>query len=275
MIDRNVSSECSDGARLCPVCGGECGTLDRVDLNKSCEESKGRALPRAGTLVEYLLCAGCGFCFAPVLCRWTIEEFSERIYNEHYEYVDPDYAVTRPSANAADLIHWFGASPPAIAHLDYGGGYGLLSDFLRDSGWNSASYDPFFDRSTPVADLARFDLITAYEVFEHVPERQQAWRRSRQTTQTGGNCDFQHRAFRRLYHGREAVDLVVRRAPERTYQSVFPPASDCLGQNSDSTSAPTRPDCTRSGERPRFGLRVGFLSPRSQRNQFGGRQLTI
>jgi SAM-dependent methyltransferase len=159
-----------DDERLCPVCRGECGTLDRVDFNKSCEESRGRALRPAGILVEYALCTRCGFCFAPALCRWTLDEFAERIYNDQYEHVDPDCVVARPSANASDLQHWFGARRAEIAHLDYGGGHGLLSDFMRDSGWNSVSYDPFFDRGTPVSALGRFDLITAYEVFEHVPD---------------------------------------------------------------------------------------------------------
>ena len=167
---RSKAAARSDAACPCPVCGTGCRPLDRVDLNKSCEETKGRVLPPSGILVEYVFCEGCGFCFAPVLCLWTLDEFSERIYNEQYEFVDPDYVVARPTGNAADLVRWFGERGSAMAHLDYGGGHGLLSDFLRDSGWNSRSYDPYFDRSTPVANLGKFDLITAYEVFEHVPD---------------------------------------------------------------------------------------------------------
>ncbi len=45
-----------------------------------------------------------------------------------------------------------------------------MSDMLRDSGWQSTSYDPFVDGEVSLAELGKFDLVTAYEVFEHVPD---------------------------------------------------------------------------------------------------------
>jgi SAM-dependent methyltransferase len=141
-----------------------------VDLNKSCEESRGRFLPLAGVPVYYLVCGKCGFAFAPELYGWTLEEFSSRIYNDEYVLVDPDYIEARPRANAEHLQSLIGDKGRSLRHLDYGGGHGLLSDLLRDSGWQSMSYDPFVDREVSVADLGKFDLITAYEVFEHVPD---------------------------------------------------------------------------------------------------------
>src|ERR1700757_4175395 len=65
----------------CPVCGASCRLLDSVDFNKSCEEQRGVFLPRANVTVRYLLCSGCGFCFAPDICAWPPEEFERRIYN--------------------------------------------------------------------------------------------------------------------------------------------------------------------------------------------------
>lgn len=158
------------GTNACPVCEGNALLLDVVDFNKSCEELRGRFLPLAGVPVYYALCERCGFCFAPELYRWTLDEFSERIYNDDYVLVDPDYLDVRPSINADHLRKLIGSRSSAIRHLDYGGGHGLLSDLLRDSGWDSSSYDPFVDRTITVKDLGRFDLITAYEVFEHVPD---------------------------------------------------------------------------------------------------------
>ena len=154
----------------CPVCNGACTLLDVVDLNKSCEEVRGNFLPLSGVPVYYVRCGSCGFTFAPDMHRWSLEEFSERIYNDEYLKVDPEYLSGRPTVNAEHLMRLVGDGGRALRHLDYGGGHGLLSDLLRDSGWNSSSYDPFVDRDTALAELGQFDLITAYEVFEHVPD---------------------------------------------------------------------------------------------------------
>jgi SAM-dependent methyltransferase len=47
---------------------------------------------------------------------------------------------------------------------------GLMSDLLQGAGWNSRSYDPFVDVDVSLDDLGKFDLITSFEVFEHVPD---------------------------------------------------------------------------------------------------------
>ena len=48
----------------------------------------------------------------------------------------------------------------------------MLFRSLCEAGWNSASYDPLADKSIDPAQLGRFDLISAFEVFEHVPDVQ-------------------------------------------------------------------------------------------------------
>jgi hypothetical protein len=156
--------------RPCPICDAPSASLDVVDFNKSCEESRGIYLPLSGIPIYYSLCDRCGFCFAPEMYQWTLEEFEHKVYNESYVDVDPDYLHKRPSVNAGAMVNMFGKSGTGISHLDYGGGHGLLSDLLRDSGWNSASYDPFVDRATQVGQLGKHNLITAFEVFEHVPD---------------------------------------------------------------------------------------------------------
>jgi len=159
-----------DNTLHCPVCDGACSLLDSVDFNKSCEELRGKYLERSGTPVYYALCHNCGFCYAPEIAAWPLEEFEEKIYNDQYAAVDPDYLETRPRANAANLISMFGNCSHAIRHLDYGGGNGLLSQLLNESQWQSVSYDPFVNRNTTIDQLGKFDLITAFEVFEHVPD---------------------------------------------------------------------------------------------------------
>lgn len=154
----------------CPVCGRESTLLDVVDLNKSCEEPNGKFLALSGIPVYYALCGNCNFCFAPEICAWPLEEFEEKIYNNEYIFVDPDYIEARPIANAQAMISIFGKLPHEIKHLDYGGGNGALAKELEKSGWNSTSYDPFVDKGTRIDQLGKFDLITAFEVFEHVPD---------------------------------------------------------------------------------------------------------
>jgi SAM-dependent methyltransferase len=43
---------------------------------------------------------------------------------------------------------------------------------LRESHWNSTSYDPFVDKNRTLCELGKFELVTAFEVFEHVPDVQ-------------------------------------------------------------------------------------------------------
>lgn len=158
---------------VCSVCGHATTPFDVVDFNKSCEEARGLFLPLAGTAIYYFRCSACEFVFAPEICAWNLEQFAERIYNDEYVKVDPDYVDIRPIANAAALVQMFGDVGPSLRHLDYGGGAGVLSGALVREGWDSVSYDPFVDRDARVDELGEFDLITAYEVFEHVPQPSQ------------------------------------------------------------------------------------------------------
>lgn len=154
----------------CPICAASCLPLDVVDFNKCCNDRRKPLLPRSGVGIAYVLCSQCGFSFAPEFATWSLEDFETKIYNADYVLVDPDYVDARPRANATSLLATFGERGRAIRHLDYGGGGGLLSTLLRENGWQAESYDPFVDRSVALPDLGRFDLVTAYEVFEHVPD---------------------------------------------------------------------------------------------------------
>jgi SAM-dependent methyltransferase len=157
----------------CPVCHGTCTALDAVDFSKSCMEIHGRFLPPSGVPVHYFLCAECGYCHAPEFRDWPAAAFAAKIYNAGYAEVDPDYAETRPRANADNLLAMFGERGTGIRHLDFGGGSGVLSGLLRTAGWQSVCHDPFVPQNVRIAGDARFNLITAFEVFEHVPRPDQ------------------------------------------------------------------------------------------------------
>jgi|TARA_B110000114_G_scaffold58851_1_gene62493 SAM-dependent methyltransferase len=154
----------------CSICAGTSMPHDVVDFNKSCEENNGKFLRPSGVSIYYYLCHHCGFCFAPEICDWPSEKFSKEIYNSQYIDIDPDYKENRPKNNAAHLSKIFNGKTEHIRHLDFGGGNGSLSDALKGFSWDSQSYDPFMHKDINITDLGRFNLITAYEVFEHVPD---------------------------------------------------------------------------------------------------------
>jgi len=165
-----MADDAPETAVPCPVCGAPAAMLDVVDFNKCCEETRGVRLPLSGRAIYYHLCPDCGFCFAPQMYVWSLEDFEARVYNEGYQAVDPDYVQVRPEANAKSLLAMLPDFPAGLRHLDYGGGAGLLSRTLKARGWSSASYDPFVDVGVAPEALGSFSLITAYEVFEHVPD---------------------------------------------------------------------------------------------------------
>ena len=61
-------------------------------------------------------------------------------------------------------------------YLDYGGGYGLFVRLMRDRGFDFYRYDMYcenifansFDYNVKDSHDGRFDLLTAFEVFEHI-----------------------------------------------------------------------------------------------------------
>lgn len=154
----------------CPVCNNQAIPLDVVDFNKSCEEARGKFLPISGIPIYYYYCSSCSFAFAPEFAEWTEKDFLEKIYNDQYVEIDPDYLEARPQNNLQTLKKAFSEQKKFIRHLDYGGGNGKLSSLLKEDGWNSETYDPFPSGGVSLSDLGKFNLITAFEVFEHVPD---------------------------------------------------------------------------------------------------------
>ena len=155
---------------ICPLCSGAAEYYDVVDFNKTCEENKGIFLKKAGVPIYYALCEKCQFCYAPDMILWTPEQFKAHVYNDDYLIVDSEYEEIRPKHNFALLSSKFGQFKNDFSHLDYGGGNGNLSSLLKTDGFDSTSYDVFVDQFAAVALGRQFDLITAFEVFEHHPD---------------------------------------------------------------------------------------------------------
>ncbi len=158
-------------ALACKICGGSSPLLGVVDFNKSCAEEKGLRLPLSGCPVYYRQCERCGFVFTTAFDTWDHAAFQQHIYNDGYLAVDPDFVELRPAGNAELIAAGFGEAREKICVLDYGGGSGLLAERLRGKGFCAATYDPFSEfKAMPEG---QFDLITSFEVMEHVPSPQE------------------------------------------------------------------------------------------------------
>lgn len=151
----------------CKICCDACGLFGLVDFHKSCEEARGKKLALSGFAVYYRRCARCGFVFSSDFDGWELEDFQRYIYNADYGLVDPDYAEARPVGNARLVTESFAGSREQMRILDYGGGAGLLAERLREQGFRAETYDPFSEFIQLPA--GRFDLVTCFEVMEHVP----------------------------------------------------------------------------------------------------------
>jgi 2-polyprenyl-6-hydroxyphenyl methylase/3-demethylubiquinone-9 3-methyltransferase len=151
----------------CKICQGPSALFGVIDFHKSCIEAQGKRLPVSGYPIYYRRCALCCFTFTTAFDGWSHADFREQIYNDDYIVVDPDFVELRPTGNANGLADTFKASRTSIDILDYGGGSGLTASLLRKQGFSATTYDPFSEFDT--IPTKPFDLISCFEVMEHVP----------------------------------------------------------------------------------------------------------
>lgn len=155
------------GPVQCKVCDAPSPLYGVVDFHKSCIEQQGRRLMLSGYPIYFRRCTACGFAFTTAFDQWTDEEFRQRIYNDDYVQVDPDFVEARPKQNAELIRNNFGQMREQIGILDFGGGSGLMTNLLAEEGFRAITYDPFSEHRN--APDGRFELITCFEVMEHVP----------------------------------------------------------------------------------------------------------
>jgi len=116
--------------------------------------------------VDYFRCRGCGF-IQTEEPFWLEDAYSEAITSTDVGLVSRNIDLARVTATLITLINKGNGR-----FLDYGGGYGLLTRMMRDYGYNFHWHDKhcqnIFARSFEDDGESSYDLLTAYEVIEHL-----------------------------------------------------------------------------------------------------------
>ena len=120
--------------------------------------------------VRYYCCPACGF----------IQTEPPFWLEESYKSPMTSYdlgGISRPTLNSVltkAVVNWFFDAGGRF--LDFGGGYGVFTRWMRDEGYDFFHYDrhcPNLFAPGHDADISgsvRYELVTAFEVFEHMVE---------------------------------------------------------------------------------------------------------
>jgi hypothetical protein len=138
---------------------------------KICESARfpfGEAVIMRRHTVGFYQCNSCGFVQTQDP-YWLDEAYEEPIQTTDVGYVSRNLKLADVTASV--IASCF---DPAGQFLDFGGGYGLLVRLLRDRGLDFYRDDPYCEnllaRGFDRPDAARYELVTAFEVAEHLPD---------------------------------------------------------------------------------------------------------
>lgn len=150
----------------CKICESDTEVYGIVDFNKSCEELNNKILPCSGKAIYYHQCTNCKFIFTIDFDNWSLDDFSEKIYNDDYHIVDPEYWEIRPK-NLANWIQPLLNDDKTLSIFDYGAGTGVFGDELENLGYTVDSWDPLWETPKNEIQKDHYDVVTAFEVLQH------------------------------------------------------------------------------------------------------------
>lgn len=153
----------------CKICNSDSYLFDVVDFSKFCNQSDYYSYELSGMPVYYRKCENCGLIFTNAFDSLDKQGFAKFIYNDDYVKYDPDYVEKRPRLNATFLEDFLAPIKQSVKGLDYGSGNGLTASILAGKGWNFFSCDPIANPIPASGDFRNFNVISAIEVFEHIP----------------------------------------------------------------------------------------------------------
>lgn len=128
----------------------------------------GEATVLGDRLVRYFRCESCGFVQTEEP-DWLARSYSRAITLQDVGLVARNLEFAERTEAVVRLCH-----DANSRFLDFGGGYGLLTRLLRDRGLDFHHYDPhcenLFAYSAAIhgIDECRWELVTAFELLEHL-----------------------------------------------------------------------------------------------------------
>lgn len=120
--------------------------------------------------IGYFRCTSCGFIHTEEP-YWLDESYSDVITGSDIGLVSRNLKLAVKTQ--AILATWF---DPSKIFLDFAAGYGLLVRLMRDAGYDFRWYDRYCPNlltkgfEADLSGACKFELITAFEVFEHMQE---------------------------------------------------------------------------------------------------------
>lgn len=144
--------------------------------SQSCVVCGGAVIPHASSLVrnkhrvDYFRCTQCGS-IQTENPYWLKEAYAEPINRSDVGYISRNLRFRDATRLLVDLH-----LNPKSLFLDYGAGYGMFVRLMRDAGYDFRGYDPFCqslfspDFCVQAMPPERYELVTAFEVLEHLLE---------------------------------------------------------------------------------------------------------
>jgi hypothetical protein len=125
--------------------------------------------------VRFFRCPKCGF-IQTERPYWLGEAYATPIVSSDIGYVSRNVGTARITRALISL-----SFDPNKRFVDYGGGYGMFVRLMRDAGFDFYRYDRHcenlfaqgFDLETAPPGNPNFELLTAFEVFEHLVDPRQ------------------------------------------------------------------------------------------------------
>ncbi|MDG1050844.1 MAG: class I SAM-dependent methyltransferase [Planctomycetota bacterium] len=162
----------SSATTRCPLCAQEAAPAGSTDFNKSGADifAGTRQFPVSEERVHFDRCGSCGFMFTEFFNGWDESDFKRRVYNQAYVRADPPFAGERPARLADYLAATLEGVLGQVSLLDFGAGDGRMVALLRERGLVKGSvFDPYHAESARPGQP--FDVVTAFEVVEHVVDQ--------------------------------------------------------------------------------------------------------